>query len=481
MGKIILPQTYWGIRFTADAADCALPISIDSRSGCTFNCLYCFSNSLMRDCDRNLKKKTQLEKLGATQTEFSLEKLIKLIENKYERPLYRLMSNLINKGLVVQLGALGDPFDHFEIKTRWTYRFLEYCIKNNIPVRISTKGVLLKRKEYLDLLKGAKNIMVAFSIITPDEDTASKIEIGVPTPQERFECMQALSEIGIKTSLRYRPIIPPLAEREYKGKPQYQVMIDLAKKAGSNIISFETIFLSQNATPKQVNYYKKICEAIGDLYFVAKFKYYSIRKQTCLRQNRLVKYKLIMNIRNYAKNNGFTVGISEPHFKEYGDYGSCCGISRKDPIFGNYGTSLTDIVILGRKHYQKTGENMLFKFDDWIPEWAKYVKRVEMANNGDKINKMREKEHTWHDFLNKLWNNPSHRRSPFNYFEGILQPVDYDEKGNVIYKYVNWVGQIYDPESLPKLDVKLDSKLQEKDCESEVSLGDIRNIARGLA
>ena len=38
------PETYGGIRFTADAMDCALPIAIDSHSGCSYNCLYCFSN-----------------------------------------------------------------------------------------------------------------------------------------------------------------------------------------------------------------------------------------------------------------------------------------------------------------------------------------------------------------------------------------------------------------------------------------------------
>ena len=36
-----LPQDYNGLRFTSDAADCALPIAIDSRSGCLYSCLYC--------------------------------------------------------------------------------------------------------------------------------------------------------------------------------------------------------------------------------------------------------------------------------------------------------------------------------------------------------------------------------------------------------------------------------------------------------
>ena len=52
---IEFPKTYSGVRFTADAMDCALPISIDSHSGCSYNCLYCFSNNLQRAPDRNPK------------------------------------------------------------------------------------------------------------------------------------------------------------------------------------------------------------------------------------------------------------------------------------------------------------------------------------------------------------------------------------------------------------------------------------------
>ena len=38
-----LRNDYTGIRFTADGFDCALPVSIDSHTSCSYACMYCFS------------------------------------------------------------------------------------------------------------------------------------------------------------------------------------------------------------------------------------------------------------------------------------------------------------------------------------------------------------------------------------------------------------------------------------------------------
>ena len=41
------------IRYTADGFDCALPVAIDTYNTCSYRCLYCFSNFLTRDPQRN--------------------------------------------------------------------------------------------------------------------------------------------------------------------------------------------------------------------------------------------------------------------------------------------------------------------------------------------------------------------------------------------------------------------------------------------
>ena len=53
----------------------------------------------------------------------------------------------------------------------------------------------------------AHNWHVKISIITSDETKAKIVEKGVPSPQERFDAIKRLSDIGIHVTLRLRPYI----------------------------------------------------------------------------------------------------------------------------------------------------------------------------------------------------------------------------------------------------------------------------------
>lgn len=455
MGKadgVGLPPTYWGARLSSDAMDCDVPFAVDSRSGCTFTCLYCFSHNLMRAKHRNTLIKQKLERLSSPQTEFPVEKLVKLLTGQFNNAWSRVLDPLIKQKMPMQLGALGDPFDAMEIATGWFLKAAPILKKLEYPVRISTKGgKCILRPEYLEAFKGGP-FWTAFSIITSDDKLAAKIERGVPSPTTRFEAMKALSDMGLKTSLRFRPIIPPVARRKIGGRFDWEIMVDKAVEAGAQAISFEYIFLNQMASWKERGYYRQLSEAIGMPDFPQFWKHHSIRNQVCLRANRFYKYDLMMNIRNYAKQRGLTVGISDPHFKEFGDHGSCCGISRDDPVFGHYSTSMTDIVTAGRKAYEQNGENLQFTFTDWSPDWAKNVRLGAMCNLGNKLTEAVHRETTWYEQMRKHWNTPRYMRSPTNYFEGILWPIGLDDNKNVIYEYRHWATQVWPhPEKLPKL------------------------------
>jgi len=457
-GKIELPKTYWGARFTSDAMDCDLPISIDSRSGCTYGCKYCFSNSLMRDTTRNEKKKNQLQNFHVSQTEFNPETFIKLLEGKMDNHWARAMKPLIENKCPLQLGALGDPFDELDPHTGWFLKVLPHFARLDIPMRVSTKGArVLLRPEYVKALTEHPNrkIWFAFSIISSDDELIKKIDCGAPETSVRMKAIKMLTSLGYPCSLRYRPIIPPVAQRIMpNGKTDWMNLIDLAKEAGVRAISFEQIFLNQMANEKQRKLYREMCAVMGCPDFPMEWKHHSIKNQPCLRANRFYKYNLMMSIRNYAKNAGLVVGISDPHFKEYGDYGCCCGIPRSDAVFGHYSTSMTDLVIKGRKTFERTGKNLQFRFTDFAPSWGQKIAYTNMCNVGDADKKMVAKYKTWYDNIRDTWNEPKHPRSPYNYFEGILFPVGVDELKNVIYEYRDWATQVW-KKPLPKLDVEL--------------------------
>jgi hypothetical protein len=39
------------------------------------------------------------------------------------------------------------------------------------------------------------------------------------------------------------------------------------------------------------------------------------------------------------------------------------------------------------------------------------------------------------DYRRNVWNTPKSQKSPFKYFNGMLEPVRVDENGDVVYKF----------------------------------------------
>lgn len=453
MGKG-LPE-YDGLRFTADGADCAMPIAVDSHSSCSYCCLYCFSNSLMRSPERFSAKRERIEKYHTKQFEWNFKNFMAFLRRDLKGRVPEAMYPLLDKKQPLQIGALGDPFDEEERRTGWMLKVFELITKLEYPIRVSTKGAeVILQDEYLEAFnKASKWVWVNFSIIHPEDDVMSKIDLGAPSPSRRFEAMKKLSEVGVKTGLRYRPAIPHLALKKVNGEPAWKVMIDKTVEAGGVALSFEFIFLNHTANELQRRLYYKLQEAIDTKDFVKYWKHHSVRNQNCLRANRLSKYGLFKNIFDYAKEMGLVVGISDPHFKEFSDTPCCCGIPEDDSIFGNFSRDcMTTLVVNGRKAYEKNGENLRFTFQDWAPEWGKKIRLADMVclSSADKHKQLAKC--TWYDQLRNHWNHPTHFRSPYYYFEGVLRPVEVDDNKDVVYEYRHWEGQIYkDVDKLEKL------------------------------
>lgn len=233
-------RSYSGIRFTSDGFDCALPVSIDSHSHCSFACQYCFSDNLIshrEGTNRGVGQQslTTLERLFAGAPGKKNEQFRKAL--KYDR------RNAGGYPCAVQLGALNDPSDNIERNQGWLLEFIKIAIKYGQPVRMSTKGRLLAEPEYLDALSQAPHLFwVAFSIITADDEVLRQVDRRAPDATQRLATMKALHDIGVKTSLRFRPMIPGISDRTRKMDKAYRVLIERAAEAGAGAISYEVAF-----------------------------------------------------------------------------------------------------------------------------------------------------------------------------------------------------------------------------------------------
>jgi DNA repair photolyase len=474
------PQTYNGCRFTSDAMDCALPIAIDSHSGCFYSCLYCFSNNLMRAPDRNPAVMERLIKTGSFYSEWTINKLERFLDGGLKDEVSKAMFTLLNQGengeikCPVQLGALGDPFDNLELHSGWAKKAIPLFIKYKVPVRVGTKGgIVLQRPEYLRLFeKDPENFWFAFSIITNSDELISKIDIRAPVTSERLKAMKLLTDLGCSASLRLRPFLPGVSDT-YPGEPNaWEVLIDRCNEAGARAISFEYIFLNPAPTDRQKAMYRLMFKSMGNPNFGKEWSEKSKAGRgfqneegklvlpptgsvSCRRGSRNYKYDMTVKIRDKVHSLGWSFGCSDPHFKEFNDYGCCCAIPPTHPRLGNWSRrQLTNLVVDAYKDYQEVtayneqhqGEKDFvprkqkqYTYKSWEPAWAGMIRTSACISLGDWHTHRKLRKQTFSDIMLKKWNNLKHPRGPFMYFGGILTAVDVDlNSDSLIYEYRPW-------------------------------------------
>lgn len=418
-------RNYNGIRYTSDGFDCALPVSIDSFSHCSFKCDYCFSDNLATHRAQTRRK------IGRT----SLNKVKKLFSGgggkKFEKMRKALKYNNKNENgypAPIQLGAICEPMDNIERNQGWLLEFIDLAIEYNQPVRISTKGKLGLIDEYLDAFAQKPELFwIAFSIISPDDELLQEIDKGAPKPSKRIEAMRRFSDIGCKTSLRFRPIIPGLSDSTEEYPEAYKTLIKMCSNAGADAISYETLFLSGMAS-KDV---KKRYEHMERVLDIPLRKIYSQfgKKEPCMRPSYKWTEGIMKAIKQEAKKENMNIGVSDPVWAELGEEICCCGIPEDDPVFGNYEKQTAKKMVVEKPKR--------ITVDEIIPPWAKIVKKDQLCNPGAGPTNLYGRRHTtWADNLRETWNNLEYSRGPTKYFQGAVKPIDKDKNGDLVYKYV---------------------------------------------
>ena len=430
---------YAGIRFTADGFDCALPVTIDSHSACSFSCAYCFSDNLMGHRESTQKSS------GIGQTSLGmLENIFKGSPSK-TGDLFRLALKYDNRNkqgypCPVQLGGVCDPCDNIERNQGWLLKFMKIAIKYEQPVRMSTKGNIFLQDEYLNVMKERPELFwVAFSIITPDDELLPKIDKQAPVPSERIECMRKLAGIGVHTSLRFRPVMPGISDKTPHYDHAHEVLIDQCAEAGTKAVSYEVVFVPGGMTQEMNDKW----EAIEKVTKIPYRKIYASfgKRQSCMRPSYTWTEKIMHSIRDRAHKHHLWVGVSDPVWKQLTEHGCCCGIPNDHPVFGNWERESATNRLLEAKN---NGGEM--HVEDIIPPWAYKVREEGMVcYNAGPLVRYEGYHKKWAHTLMEVWNNIDKERSPMNYFQGAVQPSRVDEKGNIVYRYVGLERQHKEP------------------------------------
>lgn len=405
---------YQSPRWTAEIADCSMPMTFDTYSNCSFGCMYCFSQY-----QRGIGGAKE-HYLAKEVNHVSVDKIKKMFTDPNNHA--GQFAEYIKQRRVMQWGGLSDQFDGYERKFGKTLELLRFFKEIDYPLCFSTKATWWTQDErYMELVRGQHNWNFKFSIITLDEHKAHVIERGVPTPLERLAAIERIAQADAGgATLRLRPFIIGVST------PTYLDLIREAGNRGASALSTE-FFCVEQRSPTLKAYMPTLSELCGfDL--MTLYRKYSV---SCgyLRLNRKVKAPFIHKMKSLCDELGMRFYVSDAHFKELCNNGSCCGL----PASWNYSRGqFCEALQLAKKNGSVRYSEIRGDIDSLHQyEWGRATGYN--ANSSEKRAKFMGMSMA--DYLRWLWNNPQAGQSPYKMFEGVMRPEGKDEEGNLIYVY----------------------------------------------
>lgn len=234
--------------------------------GCSHGCIYCDSRSNcyhIDDFDRVRGKENALH----------------ILEKE--------LSKKRTKG-VVGIGAMSDTYNPLEIKYEQTRGALKLISKYDFGVSIDTKSNLILRD--LDLLKeinSKNNVIIKFTITTPDDELSKIIEPNVCVSSKRLEAIKILNDNGIFSGIMLNPVLPFITDKE----EDIKALVKLASEYGAKFIH---TYMGMTLRENQKDYYFNKLE---EHFIGLKSKYIKTYgdKYNCLPQNYKYLYNVFVN------------------------------------------------------------------------------------------------------------------------------------------------------------------------------------------
>ena len=195
--------------------------------GCSHRCIYCDSRSNCYHIDN-----------------------FDIVRGK-ENALSILEQELLKKREkgVVGIGSMSDTYNPLEKQYEQTRGALKLISKYGFGVSIDTKSDLILRD--IDLLKeinSKNNVIIKFTITTPNDELSRIIEQNVCVSSKRFQAIRQLSDNGIFVGIMLNPVLPFITDNEEDIKE----LVRLAYKNGAKFIN---TFMGMTLRENQRDYY----------------------------------------------------------------------------------------------------------------------------------------------------------------------------------------------------------------------------------
>lgn len=230
--------------------------------GCTHGCIYCDSRSNCYHIDN-----------------------FDIVRGK-ENALYILEKELRKKSRgVVGIGAMSDTYNPLEQQYEQTRKALELIEKYGFGVSIDTKSDLILRD--IDLLKKINlnnNVIIKFTITTPNDELSKIIEPNVCISSRRLKAIKILNDNGIFAGIMMNPVLPFITDNEKDIK-------ELVRLASENGAKFIHTYMGMTLRENQRDYYyEKLDESFKEL--KEKYMKYYGDRYDCIAPNYKKLYKV---------------------------------------------------------------------------------------------------------------------------------------------------------------------------------------------
>lgn len=230
--------------------------------GCTHGCIYCDSRSNCYHIDN-----------------------FDIVRGK-ENALYILEKELRKKSRgVVGIGAMSDTYNPLEQQYEQTRKALELIEKYGFGVSIDTKSDLILRDiELLEKINLNNNVIVKFTITTPNDELSKIIEPNVCVSSRRLKAIKILNDNGIFAGIMMNPVLPFITDNEKDIK-------ELVRLASENGAKFIHTYMGMTLRENQRDYYyEKLDESFKEL--KEKYMKYYGDRYDCIAPNYKKLYKV---------------------------------------------------------------------------------------------------------------------------------------------------------------------------------------------
>lgn len=181
-----------------EGSKCHYPTRLDSYGcGCQHDCSYCYAKSLL-----DFRKLWNPKDPAITNIEQAKRKIAKLPAGMP----------------AIRLGGMTDPFQPLELEKRVTYEIIKALNEKRQPYLIVTKGDIIGRDEYLDILD-PELAHIQVTITCFDDDLYKKLDYEkAPLPSRRIWAVERLYERGFDVQVRLSPFIPEFVDYDKLAK-----------------------------------------------------------------------------------------------------------------------------------------------------------------------------------------------------------------------------------------------------------------------